>query len=134
MATISAIRAAIAEKLETIDGLNTYRNVPGSMAIPAAVVFGPEINYDTAVRSDEYRFSIVFYVSRTSESDGQDRLDDYLEPAGVLSTKAAVEADVTLGGLVDSVYVESVGDYGPQEANGILYIGASQRVRVMVTR
>lgn len=133
MATISQIRSGIATRLATITGLNTHDIVPSTVNPPAAVVFGPEIDFDSTMArgSDDFRFHIILLVASASDRDAQELLDSYLAPGGATSVKAAVEgAGGDLGGVVDFVRVKEVREYGPQEVNGMSYFGAAVLVEV----
>ena len=133
MTTIAQIRTGIATRLATITGLNASATVPDTVNTPAAVVYGPEIDFDSTMArgSDDYRFWVILLVSRVNEQAGQEQLDSYLAPSGSTSVKAAVEgAGGNLGGVVDFVRVKGVREYGDQEANGVPYFGAAIEIEV----
>lgn len=132
MATISQIRAGIAARLDTIEGLRVSDYVPDQINPPMAVVFGPEIDYDSTMQrgSDDMRFSIILLTSRVSDRSGQTLLDSYLSPAGAASVKVAVEAEQTLGGTVDYARVSQVREYGSEEINATTYYTAAVTVEV----
>ena len=54
----------------------------------------------------------------------------FLRPSGPGSIKAALEADRTLGGLVDALVVAKRFGYGVYDVGGIDYLGARFTVRV----
>jgi hypothetical protein len=134
MATITEIRTAIAAALGAIDDLYVHDTVPDTVTAPAAVVFGPEIDYDVAVSSDDYRFWVVLLVSPTATREAQFLLDSYLSPTGEWSVKVALEVDVTLGGLVDSLDAREVREYGLQEVGDLRFFGAQVLTKVHATR
>lgn len=132
MATLAQIRTGIATAAGAVAGLNAHDIVPDAVNAPAAVVYGPEIDYDSTMArgSDDYRFWLIVLVSRTNERTGQEELDSYISPSGTKSLKVAIEADPSLGGVVDFVRVKSVREYGEHEANGLQFFGAAIEIEV----
>src|SRR5262245_55039882 len=103
MANLSAIRAGIVTRLRTIEGLRAYAQVPGTIDPPVAVVQPMGIDFDLTMAdgSDEYMVAIVVAVSQAETRTAQLLLDDYLAKTGDRSIRAAIDADQTLGGVVD---------------------------------
>jgi hypothetical protein len=133
MTTISEIRTGIATRLATIEGLRVHDFVPSEVNPPAAIVFGPEIDYDQTMRrgSDDYRFTVILMVSKVSDRAGQNLLDFYIAPSGVASVKAVIEGEGgNLGGTVDFARVKGVGNYGPTEVGALSFFGAEVYVEV----
>lgn len=134
MPTITAMREAIAARLSGITNLNAYDHVPDSVNSPAAVVFGPDIEFDLAFQrgGDKYRFAIIVLVSRVDAESGQDALDSFLAPSGTTSIKEAVESDGgTLGGLVADVRVTRVEEYGEKVVGSFQGYGAAMITEVL---
>jgi DNA-binding NtrC family response regulator len=63
-------------------------------------------------------------VRRHQAKLAQDAVDQYLNSTGALSIKAAVEADVTLGGAAYTSRVTGWSDYGTIVIGGTEYMGA----------
>lgn len=76
------------------------------------------------------RFEVVLIGSQvaTPFDVAYDAVDAYLAPTGALSVKAAVEADVTLGGTAHTSRVTGFSDYGTMVISGIEYLGARMTV------
>ena len=68
-------------------------------------------------------------VQRFSERTGQDKLDKYLSGSGDYSIKAAIEADRTLDGSVDTLRVTSA-QSGVYQAADIEYLSYRYQVTV----
>jgi hypothetical protein len=87
--------------------------VPDSANIPTnnafAVVGQLSLNYDYTLNRgfDFATCNIIVMVGRMSERSGQERLDGLLASSGSTSIKAAVEADKTLSGAVQTLRVVS---------------------------
>lgn len=106
MATIAQIRAGLSTRLATIANLRTSDLVLGSPNPPQTMIGPPTILYDeTLGGSATYTFPIVLVVARASDRAGQIAMDSYLEPSGTSSVAAAIHADPTLGGIVNSTKV-----------------------------
>lgn len=134
MPTITEIREAIAARLSEISGLTAYDHVPDSVDSPAAVVFGPEIEFDQAFMrgSDKMTFALVLIVSRNSPDDAQGLLDSFLAPSGATSVKTAVEgAGGDLGGIVADVRCTEVREYGEKTVGSFQGYGAAMIVEVL---
>lgn len=133
MGKLSDIRAALQAAVATITGLQAEKYVRDVASVPVAMVGGPETQYDKTFGRghDDHTFPIMVFASRASDVDGQAQLDSYLDPFGDLSIKAAIEADSTLGGVVDDLRVVETRDYGPHDINGVTYLGAVLVVHVM---
>lgn len=135
MASLIALRAGIATRLATINGLRAHEDVPDVVTPPAATVRpAPEtfIQWDTtfARGSDDYTFVVTLFVSRASDRQGQLALDAYLAGSGTKSIKAAIEGDETLGGLAMWTHVVEARNYGPFTYAAEQYFGCEFLVSV----
>jgi hypothetical protein len=130
VASVAAIRAALGARCETV-GLRQVRGFDKATP-PAAFVALNTITFDTTFGRghDELVFVVRAIVSRADDRAAQDRLDAYLDGSGSSSLKAALETDKTLGGLVDTLHVSGVDNYGVYEVAGIAYVGAEFAVTV----
>ena len=109
----STVRTNLKTALTAISGLRVFDYVPDSTNIPTnnafAIVGQLSMNYDYTLNRgfDSATCQIIVVVGRMSEKDGQSRLDGLLASSGSTSIKAAVEADKTLGGAVQTLRVVS---------------------------
>lgn len=150
MASILAIRQALAARLETIDGLRVHPYVIGSISPPAAAIVPglgsetstsrPAIDYDKSFRGAVMmNFMVKVAVSATADEAAQKHLDAYLDVGTDLSLKDALEADMeplyaddSDGDLIaDSVLVKGVAHYGMIDWAGVSYLGADLHIEVM---
>lgn len=142
MSKDAGIRAALAEAAATVSGLPTDDGTMRASAYildtvnPPIVMFTPgDMDYDgTFGHGEDTRPYIgIVIVGRVAEVAAQDLLDDLRETSGVTSLKAAIEADRTLGGLVDGVQVTSFSGPRPRTYGDITYLSADVTVRVITT-
>lgn len=107
--TPSSVRDGLKTALATITGLRTYDIIPDGIAPPAAVVGLLSLDFDMSMGRylDHADIEVMVIVGRMSERAAQDKLDAYLAGSGSGSIKAAIEADTTLGGSVQTCRVLS---------------------------
>jgi hypothetical protein len=109
----STVRTNLKTALQAITGMRVFDYVPDSTNVPTnnafAIVGQLNMNYDYTLNRgfDSATCNIIVIVGRMSEKDGQARLDGLLASSGSTSIKAAVEADKTLGGAVQTLRVVS---------------------------
>ena len=132
--TLTAVRAALATQLSNqIDGLRASANRPAQINVPAAVVLpaqGTVMAYkQTFDGAADVYLRIIVIVSEADSSLGQDLMDPYLSAGGSQSIYAAVQADPSLGQVVDYADVIEATGYGPISWNGVDYLGCSFIVR-----
>jgi hypothetical protein len=119
VATLSDVRTALAANLAAIPDMQIVSGgyMLSTPTPPAAHIYpgGPagEIVYDLAMGRglDRVPFTVQVFVSLASEIGGQTNLDEYIEPSGTRSVKAALESDPTLGGAAEDMRVTSCTGY-----------------------
>jgi hypothetical protein len=130
MATIAQMRAGLTTRLATISGLTTAAYMPDTPNVPGAYVGPAIVDYDETFNNEAtYTFTVTVVVSRADETQGQTDLDPYLEPTGSSSIPAAINADFTLAGLVDSTRVIRATP-GFKDFAGIDYFAAELEVQI----
>lgn len=104
---IAAIRQAVAAALTTIPGLNATAYQMSTPDLPTAHVSRGPFTYDQALQGGVHNLTLTItaYVALVSAEGAQMLLDRYLAADGEFSVKEAVEADTTLGGLVQDLHV-----------------------------
>lgn len=132
MATLTDIRTALASSLGAIRGLRVEASVPDNPKPPTAIVIPQGITFDMAMRRslDEYEFSILLITGRMSERQAQNTLDAFCAPTGTSSIKAVINADATLGGVVQSARVTNMRNYGSLTVGDADYLSAEFAVTV----
>lgn len=113
MATPAQIRAGLATNLGTIADTQVSAYMLSAPTPPAIHVFPERVDYHGAMQNglERNRYTVQAFVGFTSDQGAQKKLDRMLEPSGVMSVKAAVEADATLGGVVEHVTVTEATGY-----------------------
>ena len=108
-ATISQVGAGLATRLSTISGLRVFEYQPDSAYPPFAFPSLTNIEYHKAMAggAQNYTYTITVVTGRVDERSGQDELDAFASYDGAKSVRAAIEADRTLGGVVDTLIVSS---------------------------
>lgn len=108
-ATIGQISAALAARLATISGLRAFDYQPDSAYPPYAFPGVTNIEYHKAMAggSQTYTYTIMVVTGRVDDKTSQDELDRYASFDGAQSVRAAIEADRTLGGVVDTLILSS---------------------------
>jgi hypothetical protein len=133
MATLADIRAGLAQALSAIPGVQANAYATSAPTPPCFFVQPDDITYDTALRRgyDTWRMRVTGLAALTFSEGGQMVLDQWLATAGANSVKAALETDVTLGGVAETLTVQSVTGYRTyqREAGGVA-LGAEWTVLV----
>lgn len=107
-ATIAEIRAGLQTRLATIAGVDTHAYPQESPNDLTLQVMGQDlIEYDQAMQRglDRLTFVIQGFSGSPDSRAAHENLDVWLSPSGTSSVKAAVEGDITLGGVVVSARV-----------------------------
>lgn len=126
--TITTLRTGLAARVATISGLLAYDTIPATAQAPCVLVQLMGADYDLAMADGGMvaRFDLVLLACQvgTAYDVAQAAVDQYLDATGALSIKAAVEADVTLGGAAYTSRVTGWADYGTIVVGGTEYMGA----------
>jgi len=126
MASISAIRSALATNLATISGLRSGAFIPDLVNPPYAIVAPASVAYNKALSNGltEYNFTVTVIVGRVSERTAQSNLDAYCSPTGTSSIKSAIESNRTLGGVAYDLRVTNMRNYGSTTIGETTYLAA----------
>lgn len=98
----------MADALSVIDDVQVNPYALAQPTPPGLQILPPGTEYDSSFHRglDEWTFTVQGFVALTSDIGSQILLDEMCAPAGATSVKAALEADVTLGGSVQSLHVQ----------------------------
>jgi hypothetical protein len=130
MSSVTEIRDALAEALSAIVGLRVSNVMIDAPRPPQAIIMPLRVDYDLNARrgADEYQFVVTLMVGRADSRSAQNELDPYIVGEG--SVKAAIEADRTLGGKVNTCRVTEMRNYGAISYGEVLYLGCEFVVEV----
>lgn len=133
MATIAQLRAGLAARLRTIDGLRVYEKIPDTVNPTAAVIVPDAGVYGLTFgrNVDSHSFTIQIVISRSNEAGGQDRLDEFISGSGAKAIIAAVDGDDTLGGVAHYTVVKGWREYGEYNLGGVDYLGCVFDVEIV---
>lgn len=110
---MAQIREGLAANLASISGVQVSAYMLASPTPPAIHVVPSRIAYDKAMArgTDEVTMTVQAYVALGLDRSAQSALDELLAPSGSRSVKTAIEADRTLGGVVQHVWVSEMSGY-----------------------
>lgn len=134
-ATIEQIMTGFKTRLDTISGLRASDYAPDNPSPPCAFPLVPAFNYRESMGRGTYMlpFQIVVLTGAQLDRTGQHRLAGYANQTGDTSIRAAIEADKTLGGIVDDTVVDTFNPNGLEEVGLANYYGGIFAVRVYAT-
>lgn len=117
-ASISSVKVALAEALETINGLRTYDRQPDQINPPFVFPTLEEIEYHGAMGPGlvTQTYTLTTVVGRAAERTSERLLDTYMS-YGSGGIRHAIESDVTLGGVAEACVVERAGPIRTIEGN-----------------
>ena len=130
-ATITQVKTGLAARLATITGLRTYAYQPDQLNAPMAYSNLNTITYHrTFGGMTEQEYTVTVIVARATERTAEASVDGFTAYDGTTSVRAAIEADRTLGGVVDDLIVESATGIQSVSANDTEYLSVDFVVRV----
>lgn len=113
-ASVKEVAVAIQTKLATINGLRTYNYQPEQLNPPTAYPELTSVTYHRTMGNgsalNQMDWTIHIIVGRYTDRTAHDLLDNYLSATGSKSIRAAIEADTTLGGVVQAAIVSNSAD------------------------
>lgn len=132
--TIEQVMLGIEARLHTIAGLRATEYAADQINPPHAIVGVPPIpRYHATMARGTFEIepTVTILVSAAVDRVGQLKLAGYANPTGASSVLAALEADKTLGGVVDDCYVVDFRPLGLQEVGVIGYYGGVFTLRAI---
>jgi hypothetical protein len=129
---LNATMDALGVRLATISGLRVYDYPPDTIAEPAGVIAYPEsVEYDQtyAGGADRATFPVHVLTGKVSDRASRDRIGAYVARTGGSSVKTTLEAEPTLGGVVDSLRVERA-TFSTMAVAGLEYLAPTFDVEV----
>lgn len=116
MAAPRDIRAAMKAALDTVPGCQVSAYALSSPTLPCLYILpGREmiVTYDVAMArgADEWQFRVIAMSGASDDIGSQMLMDEFLDPSGTRSVKAALESDPSLGGVVDDLHVTDARGY-----------------------
>lgn len=133
-ATLSEIRVAIKDTLDSLGDFNAYALEPAAPKYPAGWCFpgSPAASYhQTFGDATTWNMRVTVAVAAGDVGRSQSNIDPYLAPTGSRSIKALLEADPSLGGVVDSLSVKGIVAYGALDIAGTSAVAATFDIEVM---
>jgi len=130
--TVTQIKDGLQARLATISGLRAYAQQPDNVNAPFAWPMLESITYNGAMGGGLviHTFTVSVVVGRAAERSAQTALDGYLSYEGGASVRAAIEADRTLGGVVQNLIVETASNISTMDGNDTTYLMVDFRVVV----
>jgi hypothetical protein len=131
MATVQEIREGIDDRLATIAGLRHSPTVPTVPNPPHAYVKRRQTVFGVSMDGeDDTTFAVTVLMPWAEQKTAQETIDEYLASTGAKSIKAAIDADPTLGGIVDYAHATLVEDERITVFAGIEYLATDIVVEV----
>lgn len=133
----AAIRAALATAMAPVVGaggrqLQSTGYAPDAVDPPWAYPASMTGTYDETLDGDAGMVvTLRVLASRAEDRAGQEMLDAFLAESGPTSIKASLEADPTLGGLIDDLQTQGWDGYRMYEVAGTDYYGAELTVVIL---
>lgn len=129
MNRLTALRAAIVERLGNIDDFTIYPRITDSANVPCAWVVPdkPLVDYQQVFRGavGQWNFLIEIITNRIDIESAQDFLDEYIDPDGPFVTR--LQDDTVQDALSEltsnSVQVLAASRYGSYRVGGTTYLG-----------
>lgn len=134
MADLGAVRTALAATLTSaIPGMRVSATFV-SQVNPPAVIIMPQprqvLRFDTLGGGVSFLLMAQLLATYAEDSGSQAQVDAWIG-TGTQSIAAAIAANPTLGGVVDSCNLDTIGQYGTIEWAGQVYMGARCMITVM---
>jgi hypothetical protein len=131
-ATVSEALAGLREAIAQIPGLRVVEYLPDQINPPVAVCAVDEVTYHQAFAGGDpqYQLTVTVIVDRASERIAQKKLDAFLSYGGTQSVRAAVEADMSLGGAVQQAFVHRASNIQIINVNEVIYLAVDFTVIV----
>lgn len=106
-ATLQQQADGLQAALANITGLRVFDHVPDNWATPCTFVVPDTIEYWNAFSGGDaiHNWTCTVVVGRQSDRSSQRQLFEYMSYSGAKSVRAAIEADRTLGGVVQTLIV-----------------------------
>lgn len=106
-ATLQQQADGLQAALTAITGLRVFDHVPDNWATPCTFVVPDTIEYWNAFSGGDaiHNWTCTVVVGRQSDRSSQRQLFEYMSYSGAKSVRAAIEADRTLGGVVQTLIV-----------------------------
>lgn len=129
---------ALAEAFSGISGLKRFSFPPGDLGAPPAIVVsvadGEFADYSPTMDDDVTDVNLVVnvFVQWGENRAAWQKLTPFIAPSGASSLVAAVNADPTLGGVVDSALIGGARNVGPYTWGATRYLGAEFPVEVFL--
>jgi hypothetical protein len=123
-ATITQIADGLKTRLATISGLRTFNYQPEQINPPIGFPVLEGIKYHGAFAGGDVvtDWSVVVIVGRYTDARAFVTLDDYLSYSGAKSVRAALEGDLTLGGVVSTMMVSNGASISPESQEGAEFL------------
>jgi hypothetical protein len=108
-ASVSGVAIGLQARLATISGLRAYSTQPEQLNPPFAFPILQQIEFHRAMGGGDVvmTWGITAITGRWTDRTAHDLLDGYLSYSGASSIRAALEADLTLGGVCQTLIVSS---------------------------
>lgn len=111
-ATVTQVMDGLKTRLATVSGLRAFSYQPEQLNPPMGFPILNSVTYHRAFNGGDVVFncSIVIVVGRYLDRTAHALLDNYLSYSGASSIRAAIEGDLTLGGIAQTLIVQSSAD------------------------
>jgi hypothetical protein len=131
-ATLGEIAEGLAEAVATVKGVRTYDHVPDVWATPCAYVMPDAVDYwnGFAAGNVEATYTVTLIVGRTAERHAQKALYEFMSYSGTRSVRAAIEADRSLKGRVQTLLVERADNIRMISQGDASYLACDFRCRI----
>jgi hypothetical protein len=108
-ATVSQVTAGLKTRLATIAGLRAFDYQPEQLNPPVGFPVIESVEYHAAMGGGDVqmRFNVFVIVGRYLDRVAHTNLDGFLSYSGATSLRAALEGDRTLGGVAQTLIVDS---------------------------
>lgn len=108
-ATVTQVTDGLKARLATVTGLRTFSYQPEQVNPPVAFPVLDSIDYHRAFGGGDVqmRFTIIVIVGRYLDRVAHANLDGFLSFSGATSLRAAIEGDKTLGGVANTLVMDS---------------------------
>jgi hypothetical protein len=131
-ATVSQVATGLQTALSAISGLRTFSYQPEQENPPFGYPQINSISYHRAMQGGDVvmDWTVFVVVGRWLDRTAHTALDDYLSYSGSKSVRAAIEADLTLGGVCQTLIVRSGADITSLDAGGAQFLVIQMQVEV----